>query len=155
MALGVLLAVGAVPLAVAGTAVLAIRSGQSSLANFMFATNRLYEEGLYFTDYLDFVAQAQARIPTHRSGEAPAGFRHISVEDVVFSYPGSDKPALRGMSVRIDQGEVVALVGENGSGKTTLAKILAGLYEPDAGRVMWDETDVSGWTRIGSGAESR
>ncbi|GIH69843.1 ABC transporter ATP-binding protein [Sphaerimonospora thailandensis] len=144
VALGVLLAAGAVPLAVAGTAVLAIRSGQSSLANFMFATNRLYEEGLYFTDYLDFVAQAQARIPEHRTGEAPAGFGRITAEDVVFSYPGADRPALRGVSVRVDRGEVVALVGENGSGKTTLAKILAGLYEPDGGRVMWDDTDLGG-----------
>ena len=47
------------------------------------------------------------------------------------------------MSITIDRGEVVALVGENGSGKTTLAKILAGLYDPDSGRVLWDETDLA------------
>lgn len=43
----------------------------------------------------------------------------------------------------IDRGEVIALVGENGSGKTTLAKILSGLYEPDSGRVSWDDTDLA------------
>jgi ATP-binding cassette subfamily B protein len=51
--------------------------------------------------------------------------------------------ALRGVSMEIRRGEVVALVGENGSGKTTLAKVLAGLYPPDRGRVLWDGVDVS------------
>ncbi|GAA1310057.1 multidrug ABC transporter permease [Planotetraspora silvatica] len=142
VALGVLLAVAAVPLAVAGTAVLAIRSGQSSLANFMYATNRLYEEGLYFTDFLDFAAEAESRIPAGRTAEMPSEFDRVVVEDVTFSYPGADTPALRGVSVHIERGEVVALVGENGSGKTTLAKILAGLYDPDSGRVLWDSADV-------------
>ena len=43
----------------------------------------------------------------------------------------------------IRRGEVVALVGENGSGKTTLAKLLAHLYSPDEGRIMWDARDTS------------
>jgi ATP-binding cassette subfamily B protein len=142
VALGVLLAVGAVPLAVAGTAVLAIRSGQGYLANLMYATNRLYEEGLYFTDFIDFCRQAEDRIMRPRSRRAPTGFTEITTERVTFTYPGGDEPALRGVSVRIRQGEVIALVGENGSGKTTLAKILSGLYEPDEGRVRWDDTDL-------------
>jgi ATP-binding cassette subfamily B protein len=55
----------------------------------------------------------------------------------------SGRPALRNISMRIDAGEVVALVGENGSGKTTLAKVLSGLYRPDRGQVLWDGTDVA------------
>ncbi len=50
--------------------------------------------------------------------------------------------ALRGVSLELRQGEVVALVGENGSGKTTLAKVICGLYPPDAGAVLWDGVDV-------------
>ncbi|WP_405086697.1 ABC transporter ATP-binding protein [Microbispora sp. NBC_01389] len=141
--LGVLLVIGAVPLAVAGTAVLAIRTGQASLANLLYSTNRLYEEGLYFTDFLDFAAHAEGRIPPPREREAPERFERITVEDVTFTYPATPAPALRGVSARVERGEVVALVGENGSGKTTLAKILAGLYEPDGGRVLWDDIDVT------------
>ncbi|MER5645801.1 ABC transporter ATP-binding protein [Streptosporangium sp. NPDC002524] len=143
VALGVLLAVGAVPLAVAGTAVLAIRSGQTYLANMMYATNRLYEEGLYFTDFLDFCSEAEGRLPAGRPATAPESFERITAEDVVFTYPGSASPALQGLTVTIGRGEVIALVGENGSGKTTLAKILSGLYEPDGGRVSWDDTDLA------------
>jgi ABC-type multidrug transport system fused ATPase/permease subunit len=47
------------------------------------------------------------------------------------------------VSVEIGRGEVVALVGENGSGKTTLAKILAGLYRPQAGTVHWDDVSIA------------
>ncbi|MFD0887834.1 ABC transporter ATP-binding protein [Streptosporangium algeriense] len=143
VALGLLLASGSVPLAVAGTAVLAIRSGQTYLSNLMFATNRLYEEGLYFTDFLDFCAEAERRVGPARPDTAPRTFERITAEDVVFTYPGAETPALRGVSVHLDRGEVIALVGENGSGKTTLAKLLAGLYEPDEGRVLWDETDLA------------
>ncbi|MEV7964646.1 ABC transporter ATP-binding protein [Sphaerisporangium sp. NPDC088356] len=143
IALGVLLAIGAVPLAVAGTAVLAIRSGQSSLANLMYSTNRLYEEGLYFTDFLDFCAQARDRMGPARPLGAPSAFQRITVDDVTFNYPGKEVPALDHVSIHIDKGEVVALVGENGSGKTTLSKILAGLYDPASGHVRWDEVEIA------------
>ena len=141
-ALGILLAVGAIPLAVAGTAVLAIRSAQASLTTLLYSVNQCYEEGLYFSDYLAFCEEAARRIPPPGTKPVPAAFDRITADRVTFTYPGAARSALTEVSAEIRQGEVVALVGENGSGKTTLAKVLAGLYRPDSGAVYWDGTAV-------------
>ena len=141
--LGVLLAVGTVPLAVAGTAVLAIRSAQASLAQLLYAVNRCYEEGLYFSDYLAFCTRAAGLAPPPGGQAAPDGFDRIIAERVTFAYPGAAGPALHEVSIEIRRDQVVALVGENGSGKTTLAKLLAGLYQPDSGTVSWDGAPTS------------
>jgi ATP-binding cassette, subfamily B, bacterial len=141
--LGVLLATGVLALSVAGTAVLALRSAASSLEQLMYNVNQCYEDGLYFSDYMSFCEDAQARIPPAGPAVAPPEFERIVASGVTFSYPGADEPALREVTIEIGRGEVVALVGENGSGKTTLAKILAGLYRPQSGAVRWDATDIA------------
>jgi ATP-binding cassette subfamily B protein/ATP-binding cassette subfamily C protein len=143
LALGLLLWNGQVPLAVAGTAVLAIRTGQTSLQNLIYAINHCYEEGLYFGDYSRFCAACEARIPERTHGAAvPGAFEQIVADNITFTYPGAEVPALKGVTIELRRGEVVALVGENGSGKTTLSKILAGLYDPDEGEVRWDEVSL-------------
>jgi ATP-binding cassette subfamily B protein/ATP-binding cassette subfamily C protein len=141
--LGLLLLHGVVPLPIAGTAVLAIRAGQSALGTLIMFTNRLYEEGLYFVDYLDFCAETARRSCTGGTGRLPEQFERITVDGVWFSYPGKGEPTLRGVSVEIRRGQIIALVGENGSGKSTLARLIAGLYRPDRGEICFDQTPLS------------
>lgn len=59
----------------------------------------------------------------------------LELDHVSFHYPGAPRAALEDVSLRIAQGERVAVVGANGSGKTTLARLLNALYLPTAGRV--------------------
>jgi ABC-type multidrug transport system fused ATPase/permease subunit len=75
----------------------------------------------------------------------PALARHrdrIAFEDVVFRYPGSDHRALDGVTVEVEHGSRVAIVGPNGCGKTTLLSLLTRLYEPNDGRVTVDGVDL-------------
>lgn len=64
----------------------------------------------------------------------------IRFENVKFAYPGAEDLVLKGVSLTIEKGQCVAIVGENGAGKTTLLKILGGLYVPQEGSVSVDGT---------------
>ncbi len=66
----------------------------------------------------------------------------LSFEQVDFKYPGQTGLALRNISLAIEPGEKVAIIGPIGSGKTTLGKLLLGLYEPTGGMVCLDDTDI-------------
>ena len=73
----------------------------------------------------------------------PLAFRAaITLEDVTFCYPERAEPVLRGVSMTIENGSRVALVGETGSGKSTLADIFMGLLRPQQGRVAVDGMPV-------------
>lgn len=70
----------------------------------------------------------------------------IEVHDLTFTYAGTKKPTLKGVSFRIQPGETVAIVGRNGAGKTTLVKLLARLYAADAGQICFEGVDVRQWS---------
>ncbi len=71
-----------------------------------------------------------------------AGEKGIELQDLSFAYPGSDKQILKQINLKIQPGEMVALVGENGAGKTTLAKLLCRLYDPTSGTIYWHQQDL-------------
>jgi ATP-binding cassette subfamily B protein len=104
------------------------------------------EQVLYINDLAAFFKLQ----PRMRDGATPVPLLprragDISVERVTFTYPGTASPALVDVSLQIAPGEVVALAGENGAGKTTLVKLIARLYDPDAGRIVLDGIDLRDW----------
>lgn len=66
----------------------------------------------------------------------------LSLRGLSFRYPGTDRPVFDKVNLDLPAGSVTALVGENGAGKTTLVKLLCGMYRPDDGAVMVDDSDL-------------
>lgn len=142
-ALVFLLRSGQIPLAAAGTVVIALSTSRQSLSRVVLTMNRLYEYGLYLADFERFVQATQQRKYRTAGVSVTQGFEQISVDGISFHYPGMEREVLRDISLTINKGQVVALVGENGSGKSTLAKLLAGLYSPTSGVIRWDGQDLN------------
>ena len=67
----------------------------------------------------------------------------IQVENITFTYPEEERPALRGVSLSIEPGTFTAVLGHNGSGKSTLAKHFNAIYTPTTGRVLVDGMDTA------------
>lgn len=77
---------------------------------------------------------------------APTGSARVEFEDISFGYsPG--QPVIEGLSLRVEPGQTVAIVGPTGAGKTTLVNLLMRFYEVDSGRILLDGIDVSTMTR--------
>ena len=66
----------------------------------------------------------------------------IGFENVSFTYPGTETPALREITLSVKAGQTVALVGPSGAGKTTLSNLVARFYDPTSGRVTLDGRDL-------------
>ncbi|BAO76185.1 ABC transporter ATP-binding protein [Winogradskyella sp. PG-2] len=69
--------------------------------------------------------------------------KHLSLKNITFYYPDSEKPLFKDYNFKIEKGEVVGLVGPSGSGKTTLMNILLGFLKPNQGTYYIDETPLS------------
>ena len=82
----------------------------------------------------------------HPSGQAPGGPGVIEMEHVRFSY-SPEVELIRDLSLRVDPGHTVAIVGPTGAGKTTLVNLLMRFYELDGGRILIDGRDIATMTR--------
>jgi len=78
---------------------------------------------------------------------AVQGASLFQVEGVSFGYSGSSIPALRDVSLTIEPGEYLGLLGENGAGKSTLLRLLTGALTPTAGQVLLDGRPVAAYGR--------
>lgn len=104
-------------------------------------SNNRYLEDLY--NYLDLnesdnEKENSNRKPIPNSDSLYFGFEMLNVS---FRYPGTETIALKNISIKINQGEKLAIVGKNGSGKTTFVKLLCGLYDPTEGTLLANGLD--------------
>ncbi|WP_037075949.1 ABC transporter ATP-binding protein [Pseudonocardia spinosispora] len=137
-ALGLMIYRGWLPLALAGTAAVAMRTANQSISNGVFAVSNLFEVGVFIELYRDCLTDIAARRRKPATRELTTDPTVIELRNVSFRYPAQDEDVLHGIDLTLRAGQIVALVGENGSGKSTLAKLITGLYLPREGTVEWD-----------------
>lgn len=109
----------------------------------LLSASDIYEQSLYLRDLFVFFEMVPTIHSLPGSPPVPDPIRTGFVfENVGFTYPGSDRWAVRHVNLAIAPGERIALVGENGAGKTTITKLLARLYDPTEGRILLDGVDL-------------
>ncbi len=120
------------------------RQGQAAVSAMLAAVGGMYEDNLYLSTLYEYL-EAHVPRPTGSVLRGPHPEDGVRFEDVSFTYPGAEEPALEHITLHLTPGTSLALVGENGSGKTTLIKLLTRLYAPTAGRILLDGQDLAAW----------
>ncbi|MFJ6837074.1 ABC transporter ATP-binding protein [Streptomyces sp. NPDC091209] len=138
---------GHMSLAVAGTAVIAVRSGSASLGALVINVNQLHEESLYIRDHARFLDEAARRAIPGGGEPVPPQVEQVVLDQVSYRYPDREDAALDRVSLTLPMGSITAVVGENGSGKSTLVKVLSGLLLPQSGSVRWGDAEVTSLDR--------
>lgn len=117
-----------------------------SLTRFQATQNRILTNAAfadYIIDDIEFARTSVERQDAPDTATLDSGLHDIVFDDVTFTYPSREEPAIRGVSLRIPAGSAVAFVGTSGAGKSTLVDLLLGLLTPSSGRILVDGTDIT------------
>lgn len=106
----------------------------------------IVKEGAAVKDYFAFMDTDFQEAKEIRA-EVPEGAPEITLENLGFRYPNTDRYIFRNINLKIKPGESIALVGPNGAGKTTLIKVLTGLFDPAEGCVKINGKPTEGWEK--------
>lgn len=126
----------------------AFNQGQGLMSTLLGGMGQIYTNTLFLEHLFRFLEQQDTVADPAEPVPFPPVLREgVRFEGVTFTYPGSARPALDGFSLDIPAGKTVAIVGENGAGKSTFIKLLCRFYDPDAGRITVDGTDLRAFDR--------
>lgn len=137
-------AVGSITVGDLTLSLVVFRQGQAAFEAVLGAVAGMYEDALFLSN-LDAFFQLPTLAERARVEPAfslPPGPHRLELEHVSFRYPGKTEWALHDVSLVLEPGEKLALVGENGAGKSTLIKLLLRLYEPTEGVIRYGGVDV-------------
>jgi ABC-type multidrug transport system fused ATPase/permease subunit len=114
----------------------------------------------YYIPSLDFLYkdmysfEDKSYAPVYSKKEFPTIYlqKELELERITFSYPGTNKPVIDNLSIKIAHNTSVAFVGKTGVGKTTIADIILGLLKPGSGRILVDgieitDDNIAGWQK--------
>lgn len=123
----------------------AITSFVSSFTGFVSKLVNLKYWGYYVDDYKRFLEMSKSESTAccdNSITENDLAGGAIKFENVSFKYPGTENYVLKDVSLRIEQGEKLSIVGYNGAGKTTFIKLICRLYAPTEGRITLGGIDI-------------
>lgn len=121
----------------------AFNRGQGLMRVLLNNVGQIYSNSLFIRDLFEFLElQPQVAEPARPARTPDILTQGISFNGVTFHYPGSDRPALQGFDLTVPAGQTVALVGANGAGKSTVVKLLCRFYDPSAGTIELDGTNI-------------
>ncbi|MEO0542041.1 MAG: ABC transporter ATP-binding protein, partial [Cyanobacteria bacterium P01_A01_bin.105] len=120
------------------------QQAQDLISTILLNIATVYEFNLYVSQYFEFLDLSPQVVDPVRVQPFPQPMRQgLTLTDVYFTYPGAESPTLKGITLTVEPGECIALVGLNGSGKTTLLKLLTRLYDLDRGVIAVDDVPLS------------
>jgi ATP-binding cassette subfamily B protein len=121
----------------------AFNQGQRVMRTVLGNAGQVYSNILFLENLFEFLGlESRVTSPAHPSSVPPALREGIRFHQVTFRYPDSRRAALDDFNLTIGAGQIAAIVGANGAGKSTLIKLLCRFYDPEAGRVEIDGTDI-------------
>jgi ATP-binding cassette subfamily B protein len=118
------------------------QSAKETINNFADRIAYIQEQSLYIEKVRSFLACEQIVASKKDPKPVPDAVKILQMHNVSFTYPGAKSETLSDVSLCINQGEKIAIVGYNGAGKTTLVKLLMRLYDPCKGEISYDGKDV-------------
>ena len=121
----------------------AFNQGQSLMRTLLGNVGQIYTNSLFLGNLFEFLRLEPQIIDPPQPLPAPSVIKEeIRFRQVTFRYPGSERVTLQNFNLTIPAGKIVAIVGDNGAGKSTLVKLLCRFYDPEAGRIEIDGTDI-------------
>lgn len=113
---------------------------RSSIGQFSFTIAKLISS---FDEYKKYFAPLVDLQPLYPEGSKKVQtILPVQLDNVVFTYPNETKPTIKGISLTINKGEMIGLVGENGGGKTTLINMISSVYYPNSGSLTLGNVPV-------------
>jgi ATP-binding cassette, subfamily B, bacterial len=133
---------GAIGVADAAVAAVAAQQLSGRIQAVVTGLGALHQATLFLNDLVEFIDDPPEVPPDPPS--LPPQPTAIVLDGVSYAYPDAPREAVTDVTIRVEAGEVVAVVGENGAGKSTVAKLLAGLYTPTEGEVRLEGLPTGG-----------
>lgn len=121
----------------------AFQKGLGYLKELLENIANMYEDNLFLSNFYELFKIEPHLVEPEMPVTVPRILKKgIEFKNVKFSYQHGHNTVIRCVNFSISPGEIVALVGENGSGKSTIVKLLARLYDPEEGKILFDGHDI-------------